>query len=197
MPSARPAPGLPDRWRASPGGAMRRAAAVAVVLGLGFVLGLTGCGDDGRTAGRPGAATADLPAGVDLTVERVVDGDTIVVSGGRTVRLIGVDTPETKDPRRPIGCFGRQASQFTSSLLPGGTAVRLVGDVEQRDRYDRTLAYVYRLPDGLFVNAELLRRGYAEALTIAPNVAHAPEFAALAGSARASGSGLWQACDHP
>lgn len=144
----------------------------------------------------PERLAAGLPEGEDTSVESVVDGDTIVVAGGTRVRLIGVDTPETKDPRRPVGCFGREASRFTASLLPRGTPVRLVGDVEQRDRYDRTLAYVYRLPDGLFVNAELLRRGYAEVLTIAPNVAHAAEFTTLAGSARSSGTGMWQAC-HP
>src|SRR5687768_2219912 len=107
----------------------------------------------------PGPAAGDLPAGLDVSVERVVDGDTIVVSGGERVRLIGVDTPETRDPRRPVGCFGKQASDFTAALLPAGSRVRLVGDVEQRDRYQRLLAYAYRLPDGLFVNAELLRRG--------------------------------------
>ncbi|MDP8936727.1 MAG: thermonuclease family protein, partial [Actinomycetota bacterium] len=163
---------------------------------IGLVLGA--CGDAAPgSAPAPGEATGTVPAGIDFTVERVVDGDTIVVSGGRTVRLIGVDTPETKDPRRPVECFGREASGFTASLVPRGARVRLVGDVEQRDRYDRTLAYVYRLPDGLFVNAELLRRGYAQVLTIAPNVAHAEEFRALAGQARAAGAGLWAACDHP
>ena len=190
----RPAARLPDpARRVAPVG---RAVAVPALLALVLGLGLVACGG-APPAPRPGPATATLPAGVDLTVERVVDGDTIVVSGRRTVRLIGVDTPETKDPRRGVGCFGREASAFTTSLLPRGTPVRLVGDVEQRDRYDRTLAYVYRLPDGLFVNAELLRRGYAEVLTIAPNVAHAAEFADLAGAARASGAGLWQDCGHP
>jgi len=170
--------------------------AVAVVASL--VVALSACGRAGpEPAPRAVEATATLPVGVDVTVERVVDGDTILVSGGGTVRLIGVDTPETKDPRRPVGCFGREASRFTASLLPRGTRVRLVGDVEQRDRYDRTLAYVYRVGDGLFVNAELLRQGYAQVLTIPPNVAHAEEFVSLAGQARAAGAGLWRACDHP
>ncbi len=143
---------------------------------------------------RPGPAGGGLPAGLDVTVERVVDGDTIVVSGGERVRLIGVDTPETKDPRRPVGCFGEQASNFTSSLLPVGARVRLVGDVEQRDRYQRLLAYAYRLPDGLFVNAELLRRGFAQVLTIPPNIAHSSEFLALSQEARDAERGLWGAC---
>lgn len=192
MPSVRPVPvPRPPERRAVVGA--RTVAAVASV-----VLALAGCSRAGPgPPPRPGEATPTLPAGVDFTVERVVDGDTIVVSGGGTVRLIGVDTPETKDPRRPVGCFGREASRFTASLLPRGTRVRLVGDAEQRDRYDRTLSYVYRVADGLFVNAELLRRGYGEVLTIPPNVAHAEEFVALAAHARTAGAGLWQACDHP
>ncbi len=141
-----------------------------------------------------GPATADLPAGVDAVVRRVVDGDTIEISGGDDVRLIGIDTPETKDPNRPVGCFGKEASTFTAKLLPPGTPVRLVGDVEQRDRYDRLLAYVYRRSDGLFVNAELLRRGYAQLLTIPPNIAHTDEFVAIAGQAREGAQGLWGAC---
>ncbi len=127
-------------------------------------------------------------------VERVVDGDTIVVDGGRPVRLIGVDTPETKDPRKPVQCFGREAAAFLGAVLPAGTAVRLVGDVEPHDVYDRSLAYAYRLPDGLFVNAELLRQGYGQVLTVPPNVAHATEFVALSRRAREEGRGLWRAC---
>ena len=143
------------------------------------------------------APATGLPEGVDLAVERVVDGDTIVVSGRRHVRLIGVDAPETVDPRRAVGCFGREASAFLKSLLPEGTPVRLVGDVEQEDRFGRTLAYVYRLSDGMFVNAELVRQGYAEVLTIAPNVTHADEFVALARDARSASHGLWAACPAP
>jgi micrococcal nuclease len=72
--------------------------------------------------------------------------------------------------------------------------VRLRYDAERRDRYGRTLAYVYRAGDGLFVNAELVRRGYATVLTIAPNVAHAALFRRLAARARRAGRGLWRAC---
>lgn len=167
-------------------------ALVAVAAGALVVAGLAGSSPGPPPS--PGPAAGDLPAGLDVTVVRVVDGDTIVVSGGERVRLIGVDTPETKDPRRPVGCFGKQASDFTSSLLPAGARVRLVGDVEQRDRYQRLLAYAYRLPDGLFVNAELLRRGFAQVLTIPPNVAHAADFVALSREARDADRGLWGAC---
>jgi micrococcal nuclease len=175
--------------------ARRVAAPFAVLL---LVSALAACGFLGSDAGPAAIPSPDpaaaLPAGLDTTVTRVVDGDTIVVAGGHRIRLIGVDTPETKDPRRPVQCFGKEASGFLSSMLPRGSPVRLVGDVEERDVYDRTLAYVYRLPDGLFVNAELLRQGFANVLTVPPNVAHTDEFVALAREARTSGRGLWSAC---
>jgi micrococcal nuclease len=148
--------------------------------------------DDG---GDPGDGAADGRA----SVERVVDGDTIRVRlGGRdeTVRLIGIDTPETVDPRSPVECFGEEASDHTKALLPEGTAVRLVADVEARDRYDRLLAYVYR-DDGTFVNLALVEDGYASVLTFPPNVAHVSELTAAAARARDAGRGLWGACGGP
>ena len=167
----------------------------ALTAPLVALLLLSGCG--GSQAGPPptaSPATGNLPAGVDVVVRKVIDGDTIDVSGGERVRLIGIDTPETNDPNRPAGCFGKEATGFTASMLAPGTPVRLVGDVEQRDRYGRLLAYVYRRDDGLFVNAELLRRGYAQLLTIPPNVAHTDEFVSIARDARARSQGLWAAC---
>jgi micrococcal nuclease len=132
-------------------------------------------------------------------VLRVVDGDTVEVQvGGRkeTVRLIGIDTPETVDPRSPVECFGAEASDRSKALLPEGTEVRLVADVEPRDRYDRLLAYVYR-DDGTFVNLALVEDGYASVLTYPPNVAHVDEFTAAAARARDEGRGLWAACGGP
>jgi micrococcal nuclease len=129
-------------------------------------------------------------------VVRVVDGDTIRVRlGGRTerVRYIGVDTPESVKPGTPVQCYAKRAAAANAALV-AGRSVRLVGDVEQRDRYGRLLAYVYREPDGAFVNATLVRDGYARTLTIAPNVAHAHQLAQLAQTARRSGRGLWRAC---
>jgi micrococcal nuclease len=131
------------------------------------------------------------------TVVRVVDGDTIVADvGGREerVRYIGVDTPETVKPRTPVQCFGKKASAENHRLVEG-ERVRLVADAEARDRYGRLLAYVYRASDGLFVNAELVRGGYATPLTIAPNVRFADRFATLAAQAREAGRGLWSACE--
>ena len=138
-----------------------------------------------------GAAHSDV-----ARVQRVVDGDTIVVQmDGRTerVRYIGMDTPESVKPGTPVQCFAKRAAAANAALV-AGRSVRLVGDVEQRDRYGRLLAYVYREPDGAFVNAQLVRDGYARTLTIAPNVAHARQFAQLARAARADGRGLWRAC---
>jgi micrococcal nuclease len=127
------------------------------------------------------------------TVERVVDGDTLKLAGGARVRLIGIDTPETKKPGTPVQCHGAAASAFTRRLVQG-RQVRLTFDVERRDRYGRLLAYVTRASDGLDVNAELLRGGFAQTLTVPPNVARAAAYAALQRAARRSGRGLWSAC---
>jgi micrococcal nuclease len=127
---------------------------------------------------------------------RVVDGDTIrVVQDGREepVRYIGVDTPETVKPGSGVECFGKAASRANEELVEG-ERVRLIEDIEARDRYGRRLAYVYRTRDGLFVNAELVRRGFATAATFPPNVVHADEFAELARAARRDRRGLWSAC---
>ncbi|WP_445152258.1 thermonuclease family protein [Baekduia sp. Peel2402] len=129
-------------------------------------------------------------------VIRVVDGDTILVSLGgheERVRYIGVDTPETVKPGAPVECFGKKASARNKELV-AGRRVRLVRDAEERDRYGRLLAYVYREDDGLFVNASLVLDGYATALTIPPNTAHAAQFRYDAGEARRAGRGLWNAC---
>jgi micrococcal nuclease len=129
-------------------------------------------------------------------VVRVVDGDTVVVRTGareERVRYIGVDTPESVKPGAPVQCFAKAAAAANRRLVEG-RAVKLVRDAEARDRYGRTLAYVYRAGDGLFVNAELVRGGYAKPLTIRPNVAHREEFRRLAATARRAGKGLWSRC---
>ncbi|MEW6047303.1 MAG: thermonuclease family protein, partial [Bacillota bacterium] len=128
------------------------------------------------------AFAAPSPAHLLATVVRVVDGDTLVVRlDGReeTVRLIGADTPETVHPTVGLEPGGPEASAYTKALLPPGTRVSLELDVEQRDRYGRLLAYVY-LADGRMINAELLRAGWAQLLTIPPNVRHV-ELAAAGG----------------
>ena len=131
------------------------------------------------------AAPAESAAQV---VERVVDGDTIIVRGIGRVRLIGVDTPETVHPGRPVEFFGKEASAFTRRLVDG-KRVRLEYDQQRTDRYGRTLAYVH-LPDGTFVNAEIIRRGYGHAYTRFP-FRHLDRFRGLEHDARRAGRGLW------
>jgi micrococcal nuclease len=129
-------------------------------------------------------------------VVRVVDGDTVHVRLGwrdETVRYIGIDTPESVRPGTPVQCFAEAASARNRRLV-AGRAVTLRTDAESRDRYGRLLAYVYRRDDGLFVNAELVRQGFATILTIPPNVAHAAELLALERAARRARRGLWHAC---
>jgi micrococcal nuclease len=129
-------------------------------------------------------------------VVRVVDGDTIHVRvDGRDerVRYIGIDTPEDVKPDTPVQCYARAAAAANGRLV-GGREVRLVFDAEPRDRYGRLLAYVFRGDDGLFVNAELVRDGFARTLTIPPNVRYARRFAGLVTQARRAGRGLWRAC---
>ncbi len=146
-----------------------------------------------------GPTTADDGRAV---VTHVVDGDTIDVEiGGRTerIRLIGIDTPETKKPDTPIECYGPEASAFTAALLPVGAEVRIERDVVARDDYGRLLGYVHRLgEDGgisdVFVNMEIVERGFARPLTIEPNSTFAREFAAAAGRAERDDLGLWAAC---
>jgi micrococcal nuclease len=142
------------------------------------------------------SAEAGGERGDTARVVRVVDGDTIRVdlpSGEEAVRYIGIDTPESVKPGAPVECFAKRASAFNARLVEG-ERVRLVRDVEERDRYGRLLAYVYRARDGLFVNAELVRRGYATVATFPPNIAHEREFRRLARKARMSGRGLWSEC---
>lgn len=143
------------------------------------------------TPAAPPSATPTPLRSETAVVERVVDGDTITLTDGRRVRLIGIDTPESVDPRRPVECLGREASAYLKQLLPPGTKVRLELDVEVHDRYGRTLAYVYRLSDGLFINLDLAEQGFAEQMTVPPNVRYAEQIRAAVAAARAAGRGLW------
>ncbi len=128
------------------------------------------------------------------TVTRVVDGDTLKVSiNGKeeTLRLIGIDTPETVDPRKPVQCFGKEASERAKELL-SGQRVRIETDSTQgeRDKYGRLLAYVYR-EDGLFYNKVMIEEGYAHEYTYDMPYTYQAEFRLAQKSAEASGTGLW------
>jgi micrococcal nuclease len=134
------------------------------------------------------------PPSAQAYVVRAVDGDTIEARIGgelEDVRYIGVDTPETVKPGTPVQCFGHRASDFDQRLVEG-RRVRLVFGVERRDVYGRLLAYVYL--DRRFVNAELVRRGLARTLAIAPNTLHEALFRRLELRAARTGRGLWGGC---
>ena len=169
---------------------------------LGAVVALSGCGAGSSAPPSTSLAPQGPPRipslGDEAQVARVTDGDTIRVrlvgADETSVRLIGVDTPERARPNTPVECFAEEAARYLAGLLPVGERVRLVYDVEHTDRYGRTLAYVYRLSDGLFVNLALALAGYAEVLTVPPNVAHAEQFRAAAAEARDARRGLWAAC---
>ena len=141
-----------------------------------------------------GASPAATGDGMTATCERVVDGDTIKLVGGERVRYIGIDTPETVHPRKPVEPFGKEASKYNRALVER-RRVRIEMDVRERDRYGRLLGYVYvhdaATGEELFVNAELLRAGYARVMTIPPDVRHAEEFLALEREAREQRRGLW------
>ena len=135
-------------------------------------------------------------------VSRVVDGDTLKLSDGRRIRLIGVDTPELhysekllRDARKShtdiktIQAMGQKASDFTKKLCEA-RKVRLEMDAGRFDRYGRTLAYVY-LEDGTFVNAKILEEGYGQVMTVPPNVKNADYFLKMEKEARQNRKGLW------
>jgi endonuclease YncB( thermonuclease family) len=192
-----------DRRRRGP---LRVLPALFMLLLVVLVGGCEGLVEDVGGGGGGGRAPADLETSaaeraswpdppkdaVTAKVQRVSDGDTFVavVKGRRErVRVIGVDTPESVDPSRPDEPYGEEASEFAKHHLDGET-VRLAGDAEPRDRYGRLLAYVW-LRDGTFWNALLVAEGYAQQLTIPPNVTYATLFRRLVAEARRNDRGLW------
>lgn len=158
-----------------------------VIIGLTFL------------ASRYPATVSKITGGPPPGTYRVTgfhDGDTIAVDmNGReeNIRMIGVDTPETHDPRKAVQCFGQAASDFTKQLI-GTQTVRLEADPlgTNRDRYDRLLRYVY-LPDGRLVQAELIKAGYGFAYTSFP-LTKSEEFLRYQKEAREQNRGLWSSC---
>ena len=134
--------------------------------------------------------------GQKVLITKVVDGDTFEVEGGRKVRILGVDTPETVDPRKAVECFGKEASSKTKSLLDGKTVI-LQKDISETDKYGRLLRYVFLpLENGqiLFVDDFLIREGFAKVLTIPPDVKYSEQFLEAQGEAREEKRGLWGRC---
>jgi micrococcal nuclease len=169
-------------------GHQRRRWLLGLVAGaLALALVASGCGGD-----------RDLPEG-SARITRIVDGDTVEVAmqGSRhRVRLLGIDTPETVHPTKPVECFGPEASAALADLIPEGSVVRLERDTELRDRFGRLLLYLWN-EDDTFVNEAMVANGFAETLHIAPNGAYRADLDAAQAEARGQGRGLWSACATP
>ena len=171
---------------------LRRLLAMLVALvAVAVVLGELVSGESGSKggAGLPDVGL-DAPDGARSgSVERVVDGDTVVLERIGSSRLIGIDTPEVYGG---VECYGREASAYVKRLLPPGRKVRYSFGVDDRDRYGRALIYLW-LEDGRSLNGALAAEGYATPLTIPPNVEYEEDFARLARDARRAERGLWAA----
>lgn len=134
-----------------------------------------------------------------VKVVRVVDGDTIEVLINNQlykIRYIGIDTPETVDPRRPVACFGKEAAEANKKLVEG-KKVLLEKDISDTDKFGRLLRYVYTADDRdkpLFVNDYLVREGFAKISTFPPDVKFAEQFMEAERAARAQNKGLWNKC---
>jgi len=165
----------------------------AVLLGAAL---LSAC--SARTA--PSAAPDMEAVAAVAVVERVVDGDTVILvidEQTESVRLIGIDTPESVSRNVPDQCFGAEASAALSQLLPAGSEVHISRDLEARDRYGRLLLYLHRADDGLFINHWMVTEGYAASISYEPNTAHRSLLARAEHNASTAGIGLWGQCDGP
>jgi endonuclease YncB( thermonuclease family) len=168
--------------------------AVCFILTLSFLLSACGPNTSTLEENVPWDRAGGLgDHGPVVTVSRVVDGDTIeiapAVDGLTEARLIGVDTPETKDPRTGVQPYGEEAYRFAASTIEG-EKVALEFDVERIDRYRRLLAYIW-LSDGKMFNEVLLKEGYAQVATFPPNVKYTDRFLEAQRRAREAGRGLW------
>jgi len=159
---------------------------------MAALMALSGC-NSGPAAGGNAAPTGEASSGAtEATVVRVIDGDTFKASLNgeeKTVRLLNVDTPETKDPNAPVECMGPEATKGLEQLLPVGAKVRLELDVEPLDKYGRTLAGVFD-SDGRLINAEVARLGLGVPVLFEPNKKFYPPVVEAFDEARTSGVGL-------
>ncbi len=128
-------------------------------------------------------------------VARVIDGDTIELENGEKLRYIGINTPESVDPRRKVECFGKEASAFNKNLVEG-KRIRLERDVSDRDKYGRLLRFAY-LENGRLVNEVLVREGYAYASPYMPDLSKSDFFREAESDAKSNHRGLWnkEVCD--
>ena len=180
---------------------------LALILGIFALIGKLYSQDSGLSLDSRGQVKFKIPFGQNdysnILVTRAVDGDTLELENHERVRLIGIDTPEMHESAKlerdakkshqdveTIKQLGRESYKFTKNLVEG-KRVRLEFDVEKYDKYKRILAYVY-LIDGTFVNAEIVKAGYASLMTYPPNVKYADLFLKLYQEARENERGLWK-----
>lgn len=192
--------GLWHRFRGLPIAAQLLGGVVALILVIAIGSLLAGGGGSTNVATRstttrpPLTVTSTtvppLPPGDDKAVKSVIDGDSFETLDGVKVRFIGIDAPDVETD----SCFSAEATVHLRQFLPAGQAIRLVYDVTKTDQYGRTLAYVYRLPDGLFINVAQVKDGFAIPQPSQTNVIHNDEIAKAAADAKAANRGLWQAC---
>ena len=136
------------------------------------------------------STTKPLPPGDDKQIKTIIDGDSFETVDGTKVRLLGVDAPDTETG----ACFSTEAKTHLESLLGPPREVRLVYDTSRTDKLGRTLAWVYRQPDGLFINTAMAEDGFMYELKVEPNVAHAAEVATAVQKAKDAQRGLWATC---
>lgn len=158
---------------------LTRRLVTAVVVIIGIIAGLFSC-----------SAAANATSG---DVVRIIDGDTLVVSINnidQTIRLLNVDTPETKDPNEPVECLGPEATNFLKESLPVGAHVRLDFDAERHDKYGRTLAAVFTR-SGQLVNAEIAKNGLGIPVSFGQNTKYLAAVQSAHGEAKTAGAGLF------
>jgi micrococcal nuclease len=172
------------------------AGVLILIIGIGIGLGL------GRNRSSPAvtptttsltgsSAKNEIKDNALVKITRVIDGDTIEIEGGERVRYIGIDTPETVDPRKPVQCFGVEASNKNKELVEG-KMVRLEKDITDRDKYNRLLRYVY--VGDTFINLELIKQGFAYSYSYPPDIKYQDQFLKAQQEAREAKRGLWNAC---
>ncbi|MEN9342243.1 MAG: hypothetical protein RIQ54_499 [Candidatus Parcubacteria bacterium] len=179
------------------GTSARKKIIVLVVLGMLFMLGIINQRQLWQLIQHDARQTNSNQYASDTgEVARVVDGDTIVLTTGEKIRYIGIDTPETVNPKKEIECFGKEASLLNKELVEG-KRVRLEKDISQTDAYGRLLRFVYVQDETgaeVLVNRELVLRGFARIQTVPPDVAYAAELKQAQEIARTTRRGLWSSC---
>ncbi len=144
-----------------------------------------------QSSPKPEVAGESTQSGENFLVTKVIDGDTIQLEDGRKVRYIGIDAPESVDPKRKLECFGREASERNKELVLN-KRVQLVKDVSETDKYGRLLRYVYI--NNLFINDILVREGFANVSTYPPDIKFQKQFKKSQEEARSQNKGLWVGC---